>query len=78
MASSSMSLSRTSDSSWTLRENKRFEDALAKYDKDTPDRWHKVAQAVGSKSVQEVKHHYELLIRDINYIETGHASFPNY
>ncbi|KAG1346846.1 protein RADIALIS-like 4 [Cocos nucifera] len=77
MASGSMSLSRTSDSSWTLRENKRFEEALAKYDKDTPDRWYKVAQAVGSKSVQEVKRHYELLIRDINYIETGHVSFPN-
>ncbi|XP_019706832.1 protein RADIALIS-like 4 isoform X2 [Elaeis guineensis] len=71
MASSSMSVSRTSDSSWTLRENKRFEEALAKYDKDTPDRWRKVAQAVGSKSVEEVKRHYELLVRDIHYIESG-------
>ncbi|XP_008800711.1 protein RADIALIS-like 3 [Phoenix dactylifera] len=78
MASSSMSLSRTSDSSWTLRENKKFEEALAKYDKETPDRWHKVAQAVGGKSVDEVRRHYELLIRDINYIETGRVSIPNY
>ena len=34
-------------SSWTTKQNKLFERALATYDKDTPDRWQNVAQAVG-------------------------------
>ncbi|XP_019708034.1 protein RADIALIS-like 3 [Elaeis guineensis] len=78
MASSSMSSSRTTESSWTARQNKLFEEALAKYDRDTPDRWQKVANAVGDKSVEEVKRHYELLIKDINYIESGRAQHRNY
>ncbi|XP_026666198.1 protein RADIALIS-like 4 [Phoenix dactylifera] len=71
MASSSMSSSRTSESSWTSRQNKLFEEALARYDEATPDRWQKVAEAVGDKSTEEVKRHYELLIKDINRIESG-------
>ncbi|GMH24032.1 hypothetical protein Nepgr_025875 [Nepenthes gracilis] len=38
MASSSYS----SSSSWTVSQNKLFEDALALHDKDTPDRWQKI------------------------------------
>ncbi|KAG1346845.1 protein RADIALIS-like 3 [Cocos nucifera] len=77
MASSSMSSSRTTDTSWTARQNQLFEDALAKYDRDTPDRWQKVADAVGNKSVEEVKRHYELLIKDLNDIESGRARYRN-
>ncbi|GAB4849145.1 60S ribosomal protein L3 [Ancistrocladus abbreviatus] len=73
MASSSCS----SSSSWTTTQNKLFEKALAKYDKDTPDRWQKVARAVG-KSVEEVKRHYEILVEDINHIESGQVPYPNY
>ncbi|GLJ20277.1 hypothetical protein SUGI_0368240 [Cryptomeria japonica] len=29
-------------STWTARQNKQFEKAIAIYDKDTPDRWQKV------------------------------------
>ncbi|XP_008800712.1 protein RADIALIS-like 3 [Phoenix dactylifera] len=78
MASSSLRSSGSSNSSWTLKENKLFEQALAKYDKETPDRWHKVAQAVGGKTPEEVKRHYELLVEDIKHIEAGHVPFPNY
>ena len=53
MASSSMS-SHSSDS-WTAKDNKAFERALAVYDKDTPDRWYNVAKAVGGKTPEEVK-----------------------
>ncbi|KAJ6413150.1 hypothetical protein OIU84_006034 [Salix udensis] len=75
MASSSLTSSR---SSWTPMQNKRFEKALALYDKDTPGRWHNVAKAVGGKSAEEVERHYEILIRDVREIESGRVPFPNY
>ncbi|CAF2067124.1 unnamed protein product [Brassica oleracea var. botrytis] len=76
MASSSVS--SQSSGSWTAKQNKAFEQALATYDQDTPNRWHNVAQVVGGKTTEEVKRHYELLVQDINSIETGHVPFPNY
>ncbi|CAK7329698.1 unnamed protein product [Dovyalis caffra] len=76
MASSSMS-SRGSGS-WTVQQNKAFERALAVYDKDTPDRWYNVARAVGGKTAEEVKRHYELLLEDVKHIESGRVPFPNY
>ncbi|KAL5713431.1 Protein RADIALIS-like 6 [Ranunculus cassubicifolius] len=75
MSTSSM---RSSSSTWTAKQNKMFERALALYDKDTPDRWHNVAKAVGGKSADEVKKHYEILIEDLKHIESGHVPFPNY
>lgn len=66
-------------SPWTAKENKRFEKALAVYDKDTPDRWQKVANAIGgSKSVEEVKKHYEILVQDVMCIESDQVPLPNY
>lgn len=73
MASSSSS----QNTSWTVSQNKRFEEALAIYDKDTPDRWEKVARAVG-KSVEEVKRHYQILLEDVHKIESGLVPFPKY
>ncbi|MBA0577014.1 hypothetical protein Golob_023922 [Gossypium lobatum] len=61
-----------SGSNWTPKQNKLFENALAIYDKDTPDRWHKLARAVGGKTVEEVKLHYQNLVDDIKQIESGH------
>ena len=73
MASSSMS----STGSWSAKDNKAFERALAVYDKDTPDRWYNVAKAVGGgKTPEEVKRHYELLLRDVRHIESGPVPFP--
>ncbi len=72
------STSLKSSGSWTQKENKLFEKALALYDRDTPDRWQNVAKAVGGKSAEEVKHHYEVLIRDLQYIESGRVPIPNY
>ncbi|KAL3515167.1 hypothetical protein ACH5RR_022069 [Cinchona calisaya] len=77
MASSSIS-SRGSSASWTVTQNKAFEKALAVYDKDTPDRWSNVAKAVGGKTPEEVKRHYEILVEDVKHIESGHVPFPNY
>ncbi|KAK6240923.1 hypothetical protein QUC31_015402 [Theobroma cacao] len=76
MASSSL---QSRDSvSWTAKQNKLFEKALAKYDKDTPDRWHNVAKAVGGKTAEEVKRHYEILVEDLKHIESGRVPIPNY
>lgn len=77
MASNSIS-SSSSGSSWTPQQNKLFEKALAVYDVDTPDRWEKIARAVGGKSAEEVKRHYEVLIEDLRRIESGNIPFPNY
>ncbi|GMH02767.1 hypothetical protein Nepgr_004606 [Nepenthes gracilis] len=66
-------------SSWTPKQNKQFEKALAVYDKDTPDRWHNIAKAVGGdKSTEEVKRRYEILVQDLMHIESGRVSIPNY
>ncbi|KAL7155309.1 hypothetical protein ABFS83_03G066500 [Erythranthe nasuta] len=76
MASSSMTSSRSS--SWTTKQNKQFEEALAKYDKETPDRWHNIARSVGGKSADEVRRHYEALVKDIMQIESDQVPIPNY
>ncbi|XP_010431894.1 PREDICTED: protein RADIALIS-like 1 [Camelina sativa] len=76
MASSSKS--SHSSGSWTAKQNKAFEQALATYDQDTPNRWQNVAKVVGGKTTEEVTRHYELLVQDINSIENGHVPFPNY
>ncbi|XP_061346009.1 protein RADIALIS-like 4 [Gastrolobium bilobum] len=78
MASSSLIKQKPSDSSWTPKQNKLFEKALAKYDIDTPDRWQNVAKAVGGKSAEEVKRHYEILLEDLRHIESGRVPIPKY
>ncbi|KAA3490423.1 transcription factor RADIALIS-like [Gossypium australe] len=67
-----------SGSSWTPKQNKLFENALVIYDKDTPDRWHNLARAVGGKTVEEVKLHYQNLVEDIQQIESGQVPLPPY
>ncbi|XP_073271128.1 protein RADIALIS-like 3 [Primulina huaijiensis] len=74
MASSSLTSTR-----WTPQENKLFEKALARFDKDTPDRWHNIARAMGGgKSAEEVKRHFEILMEDLRRIESGYVPFPSY
>ncbi|MED6219538.1 hypothetical protein PIB30_036596 [Stylosanthes scabra] len=76
---SSESSYSSSTTTWTAKENKLFEKALAKFDKDTADRWQNVAKAVGgNKSADEVKRHYEILLEDLRHIESGHIPIPNY
>lgn len=58
-------------SSWTKEQNKLFEDALDRYDEGTPNRWQKIARAVGGgKTAEEVERHYEMLIKDLKSIES--------
>ncbi|XP_020235752.2 transcription factor RADIALIS [Cajanus cajan] len=74
----SLNTMSSSSSSWTAQENKAFENALAVYDKDTPNRWCNIARAVGGKTPEEVKRHYDILVEDIRRIETGQVPFPIY
>ncbi|KAM0870473.1 hypothetical protein ACQ4PT_039982 [Festuca glaucescens] len=75
MASMSVNSTRPQ---WTAKQNKQFEQALAVYDKETPDRWHNIARAVGGKSADEVRRYYELLVEDVKRIEAGRVPFPAY
>ncbi|KAF0902945.1 hypothetical protein E2562_022589 [Oryza meyeriana var. granulata] len=78
MSSGSRSSSRMA-STWSTKENKLFEEALAYYGEDTPNRWHKVSRAMGgSKTADEVRRHYELLDDDVKLIESGKVPFPKY
>nr|WQB68713.1 transcription factor DIVARICATA [Chrysanthemum x morifolium] len=61
---------------WTPFENKLFENALAKFDKDTPERWQKVAEMVPGKTVADVMRQYKELEDDVSSIEAGF--YPKY
>lgn len=63
---------------WTPAENKLFENALAVYDKDTPDRWHKVAEMIPGKTVMDVVKQYKELEADVCNIEAGLIPIPGY
>ncbi|XP_015889918.2 protein RADIALIS-like 3 [Ziziphus jujuba] len=77
MASSQHSSSH-SNLTWTAKKNKVFENALAMYDRETPDRWHKIANVVGGTTEEEVKRRYQILVEDIDRIESGKVPLPNY
>lgn len=63
---------------WTPAENKMFENALAVYDKVTPDRWQKVAAMIPGKTVLDVIKQYEELEADVSSIEAGLIPIPGY
>lgn len=71
-------MSARGSGSWTLKQNKQFEEALAMFDKDSPDRWHNIARRVEGKSAEEVKRYYDDLLRDITRIENDQVPIPNY
>lgn len=63
---------------WTPEENKKFEDALAIYDRDTPDRWDNVAAMIPGKTVNDVIKQYKELVEDVSDIEAGLIPVPGY
>ncbi|KAM7271059.1 hypothetical protein ACFE04_030273 [Oxalis oulophora] len=66
------------ESVWTPEENKAFENALAFYDKDTPDRWIKVAALIPGKTADDVLKQYQELEEDVSDIEAGLIPIPGY
>ncbi|XP_054810490.1 transcription factor RADIALIS-like isoform X2 [Prosopis cineraria] len=78
MADNKVSSSGGSNQRWIGKKNKLFEDALAIYDKETPDRWRNIALHVGVSTEVEVKMQYEILLEDIKQIESGKVPLPLY
>ncbi|KAL8227730.1 hypothetical protein R6Q57_015314 [Mikania cordata] len=68
------------DSVWSREQDIAFENSLISYpDEDDEDRWEKIAAEVpGNKSIEEIKNHYELLLEDLDRIETGLVPLPEY
>ncbi|CAN4119089.1 unnamed protein product [Withania somnifera] len=64
-------------SSWTKEEDRAFENALAVYLGDS-DVVLNIAAAVPRKSTQEIIKHYNVLVEDINSIESGIVPLPKY
>ncbi|XP_057492569.1 transcription factor SRM1-like isoform X3 [Actinidia eriantha] len=74
-----MSINRTFNSSfWTREQDKAFENALAIVSEDSSDQWEKVAAMVPGKTVEEIKHHYVILVEDVDAIESGCVPLPCY
>ncbi|CAN7067314.1 hypothetical protein IGI04_040887 [Brassica rapa subsp. trilocularis] len=63
---------------WTAAENKAFENALAVYDDNTPDRWQNVAAVIPGKTVSDVIRQYNELEADVSNIEAGLIPVPGY
>lgn len=80
-------MSSTATTSWSKEEEKAFENAIAMHwkekqegeeEEDSIEQWDKIASMVPSKSMEELKRHFQMLLDDINAIEAGHIPVPNY
>ncbi|KNA18949.1 hypothetical protein SOVF_066050 [Spinacia oleracea] len=69
-----------SRSTWTWQQNKAFEVAVAIYSEDhSEEKWGKIASEIpGYKTIEEIKHHYQLLVGDVEAIESGLVPLPPY
>ncbi|GAB2284983.1 regulator of chromosome condensation [Dionaea muscipula] len=63
---------------WSREQDKAFENALVTHTEDLADRWEKIAADVPGKTIEEVKQHYDLLVEDVNQIESGCVPLPSY
>ncbi|CAL5029266.1 unnamed protein product [Urochloa decumbens] len=68
---------------WTREQEKAFENAVATMaeegdGEDGDERWEKLAQAVEGKTADEVRRHYELLVEDVEGIDSGRVPLPTY
>ncbi|KAL0915174.1 hypothetical protein M5K25_015574 [Dendrobium thyrsiflorum] len=78
LSNSKWILGERKSGNWTQQENKLFENALAHFDEDMPDRWEKVAEMIPGKTVEDVMSHYQDLEEDVTCIEAGLIPFPGY
>ncbi|CAH9084782.1 unnamed protein product [Cuscuta epithymum] len=64
---------------WSREEEKAFENAIAiHWVEDSKEHWDTIASVVPSRTVEELKRHYELLVEDVCDIEAGRVPLPTY
>ncbi|KAL3529319.1 hypothetical protein ACH5RR_008641 [Cinchona calisaya] len=64
---------------WSREEDRAFENAIAmQWIGDSKEQWDKIASMVPSKSTDELKQHYKILVEDVEAIEAGLVPLPNY
>lgn len=65
---------------WTREEEKAFENAIAVHSISEPDdeQWDKIASVVPSKTLEEIKQHFQALVEDVGAIEAGKVALPKY
>ena len=67
-----------SENEWTTHENKLFENALAELDLSSPCLFQSINAILPSKTVDQIKIHFEKLIEDVMAIENDQVPLPNY
>ncbi|KAK1433647.1 hypothetical protein QVD17_10561 [Tagetes erecta] len=64
---------------WSKEEDKAFENAIANHWKqDCKEQWDTIASLVPTKTIPELKQHYQLLVEDVDDIEAGLVPIPKY
>ncbi|CAN4086739.1 unnamed protein product [Withania somnifera] len=64
---------------WNREEEKAFENAIAMHwVEDAEQQWDKFASMVPTKTIDELKQHYQILMDDVAAIEAGQVPIPNY
>ncbi|KAM3380310.1 transcription factor MYBS1 [Capsicum galapagoense] len=68
-----------SPSDWSREEEKAFENAIAMHwVENCEQQWEKFGLMVPTKTIDELKQHYQLLVDDVTAIEAGQVPIPNY
>ncbi|CAH8338327.1 unnamed protein product [Eruca vesicaria subsp. sativa] len=66
---------------WSREEEKSFENAIAMHCVDEEikeEQWSKMASMVPTKTLEQVKKHYHVLLEDVKAIENGQVPLPRY
>ncbi|KAI3785619.1 hypothetical protein L1987_44743 [Smallanthus sonchifolius] len=64
---------------WSKEEDKAFENAIANHwNEDSKEQWDTIASLVPTKTIPELKQHYQLLVEDVDDIEAGLIPVPKY
>lgn len=71
--------SSLSSSVWSREEERAFENAIAlHWTGESEEQWNKITSMIPTKSIDELKHHYQILVEDVHAIEAGLVPLPNY
>ncbi|XP_073018196.1 transcription factor MYBS1-like [Primulina eburnea] len=67
---------------WSREEEKAFENGIAMHwiegEENKNPIWNKIASMVPTKSIQQLKNHYKVLVEDVADIEAGNVPLPKY